>query len=116
MPGGSAPKRKGTRIERDIVNLARARDLEAVRSWGSDGRSQGYSEETDIVIEGLRHQVKGRRELPRVLHIPDTVDVMVYHEDHHGAVVLITLDQYLEFLSIARQYKGGKSGTTHSKA
>ena len=48
---GKAPKQKGNRIERECVNLAKEHGFESKRAWGSDGRSLGWHEEVDVVIE-----------------------------------------------------------------
>ena len=51
MSGGRAAKQKGNRVERECVNLAKSFGFESRRAWGSDGRSLGWHEEVDMVIE-----------------------------------------------------------------
>jgi Holliday junction resolvase len=51
-------REKGKRGEREVVNLARAYGLDAVRTWET---AQGANPECDVCIQGEPYQVKFRR-------------------------------------------------------
>lgn len=94
MPGGSGPKRKGNRCEREAVSRAKELGLEAKRAWGSDGRSLGEHEEVDIIVDGAKIQVKARRKLPAYLSL-EHVDAVVLKQDFSQRLVLIPFDDWL---------------------
>ena len=89
---GKAPKQKGNRIERECVNLAKGFGSESRRAWGSDGRSLGWHEEVDIVVElpcsenaakihPFKFQVKGRKSIANYLKPCDEVYGQILKED-----------------------------------
>ncbi len=58
-------KRKGTAYERELVDQAKARGLEAKRAWGSNGASLGLLPEVDLVVAGQPIQAKRRARFPK---------------------------------------------------
>lgn len=50
MPSRS--KQKGNRFEREVVNIAKERQIGAERAYASNGLSLGHTEEVDAVLDG----------------------------------------------------------------
>jgi Holliday junction resolvase len=100
MPSPS--KIKGNKFERDCVKKAKELKLEAVRAWGSDGRSLGLSEDVDMVLEGLYVQCKIRKRLAKWVLPPKSCNIAVVREDRGETYVTIA---YEEFLSMLRTIK-----------
>ena len=92
MPNRS--KEKGNRFERYIVSLCEQSDIPAKRSWGSDGRSLGLSEDVDLVAnKGNKKyliQAKRRKSIPNWLQFGNCNLVMT-REDRGETIVLIKL-------------------------
>lgn len=93
-------KRKGSNYERELVNQARARGLNAERAYASNGRALGECEECDLLLAGLRVQAKRRKKIPVCIADVLSVDVDVYatREDGGETVVLMTYDTLLKLL------------------
>jgi len=91
-------KRKGNSWEREIVNLARERGLEAERAYASNGRALGHSEQVDCVVQGCRIQAKRRKALPSYLQVPEGCDAVVFRQDRGEALALIPLDSLLTLI------------------
>ena len=110
---GKAPKQKGNRIERECVNLAKKYGFESKRAWGSDGRSLGWHEEVDIIIEtplkqkGMpdpyKFQVKGRKAIADYLKPCDEVYGQILKEDRKEALVTI---RYKDLLNLFKMISG----------
>lgn len=99
--GGSVShpsKTKGNGFEREIVNAAKAKGLNAERAYASNGRALGQSEEVDCIVEGCRIQAKRRKALPAYLQIPDGCDAVVFRQDRGPSLALITLPALLDKL------------------
>ena len=94
-------KRKGNSYERELVNEAKSRGLEAERAYASNGRALGHAEDVDCVIGGKRVQAKRRKALAAFLRPTETVDAVAFREDRGGTFVLVTLDEWLDLLSQA---------------
>ena len=96
MSGGRAAKQKGNRVERECVNLAKGFGFESRRAWGSDGRSLGWHEEVDMVID-----------LPKSigdLYKPcDDVYGQIIKEDRGEPLVTI---RYKDFLLLLKKITG----------
>ncbi len=92
----SKSKRKGTRFENEIVKCLNKNGFEAVRSWGSNGKSLGFEEDVDIVvkdfggIKDFKIQAKIRAALPKYLDM-GSCDAVVIREDRQVPKVLIPL-------------------------
>ena len=113
---GRAPKQKGNRIERECVNLAKGFGFESRRAWGSDGRSLGWHEEVDMVIETPDHvdpdceltnpykfQVKGRKAIADYLKPCEHVYGQILKEDRKEALVVI---RYQDLLTLFKKMTG----------
>jgi Holliday junction resolvase len=107
--GGSAPKRKGSAFEREVVERAKEGGLNARRAWGSNGKALGLSEEVDILIENEAVQAKVRKKLPAFLAIPEAADSVVFKRDRGEILVLTDLEHYLLLLQNSKLYKEIKS-------
>ena len=107
---GRAPKQKGNRIERECVNLAKGYGFKSKRAWGSDGRSLGWHEEVDMVIEtnnlyegNLKFQVKGRKAIADYLKPSEHVDGQILKEDRKEPLVVI---RYKDLLNMIKMLTG----------
>ena len=117
---GKAPKQKGNRIERECVNLAKGYGFESKRAWGSDGRSLGWHEEVDMIIEmpwqkkalesgftinaePYKFQVKGRKAIADYLKPCDDVYGQILKEDRKEALVTI---RYKDLLMLFKRITG----------
>lgn len=106
MPGGKAPKQKGTRYERELVDLAKDIGLRAERAWGSDGRSIGLSSEVDILVEGRGIQAKRVKKLAKRLTDPlesDDVYAVVFREDRGTNLALIEYSTLLALIAFVER-------------
>ena len=111
---GKAPKQKGNRIERECVNLAKGFGFESKRAWGSDGRSLGWHEEVDMVIDlpcgssdkaphPYKFQVKGRKAIADYLKPCEHVYGQILKEDRHEPLVTI---RYKDLLTLFKMLTG----------
>ena len=108
---GRAPKQKGNRIERECVNLAKGFGFESRRAWGSDGRSLGWHEEVDMVIDlpcknsdnPYKFQVKGRKAIADYLKPCEHVYGQILKEDRHEPLVTI---RYKDLLTLFKMLTG----------
>jgi hypothetical protein len=104
--GGRAAKVKGSRFERECVNDAASKGLQARRAWGSNGESLMCHEEVDVLIEGWKVQCKRRAELPAWLGLSEEVDVVFLKADNREALALVRLEDWLNLIAS----KGGTDG------
>jgi len=108
---GKAPKQKGNRIERECVNLAKDYGFVSKRAWGSDGRSLGWHEEVDMIIEcnnmenvnPMKFQVKGRKAIADYLKPCEHVFGQILKEDRKEALVTI---RYKDLLDLFKRITG----------
>src|SRR5258706_11797399 len=92
-------KRRGKRLEADVVELAKARGLNSRRAWGSDGRALGMAETVDLAIEGYRIQCKRKKSLPNYLQIDkENCDAVIVRQDNDVAKILIPFELFIRFL------------------
>lgn len=99
-------KRKGNRFEREIVQEAEAKGLEAERAYASNGESLGEVEECDVLIRGrednvceaFRVQAKRRKTHAQYLHPPEDTDAVALREDRAEALVVVPLETILDLL------------------
>lgn len=96
-------KVKGNTYERELVNQAKEKDLEAKRAWASDGRSLGLHEEVDLVVSGQKIQAKRRKKLLKgiqdMIEMLEHTDAVVFRQDKGTSHVLIPWSDYLELLA-----------------
>ena len=88
-------KQKGNRFEREIVEKAKERDLEAQRAWGSNGMALGEHPEVDCLIDGYKIQAKVRKRLPAYLIPSCEVDAVVFKQDRGEVLMLIRYEDWL---------------------
>jgi len=106
---GRAPKQKGNRIERECVNLAKGFGFESKRAWGSDGRSLGWHEEVDMIIDigkpigFYKFQVKGRKAIADYLKPCEHVYGQILKEDRKEPLVVL---RYKDFLTLLKRLTG----------
>lgn len=108
MSGGRAAKQKGNRVERECVNLAKGFGFESRRAWGSDGRSLGWHEEVDMVIElpkskPYKFQVKARKKIGDLYKPCSDVYGQIIKEDREEPLVTI---RYKDFLLLLKKLTG----------
>tara|TARA_R110000824_G_scaffold213650_2_gene399867 strand:- start:216 stop:575 length:360 start_codon:yes stop_codon:yes gene_type:complete len=98
--GGKMPsksKTKGNTFERLIVNKAKDLGLEAKRAWGSNGRSIGWHEEVDVLIDNsFTIQAKCRKKLADFLIPSEHVKSVVFKQDRGETLILLRFDDFLE--------------------
>jgi Holliday junction resolvase len=102
-------RRKGHRFEREIVQEAGAKGLEAERAYASNGQSLGEVKACDVLIRGrdddvldaLRVQAKRRKSHAQYLHPPDGTDAVVLREDREEALAIVPLGLLLDLLTDA---------------
>lgn len=92
-------KQKGNRVERELVNAAKAKGLEAKRAYASNGLSLGLSEEVDLVIGKYHIQSKARKSFPKWLTAAfQNVDGVVFKEDGKKPTIMIDFDVFLDLI------------------
>ncbi len=101
MPSRS--KQKGNRFEREVVNIAKERQIGAERAYASNGLSLGHTEEVDAVLDGKdkewRVQCKVRKNIAKWIK-PNTknVDVQVVKEDRGTIYAILPFEDFLELI------------------
>ena len=56
-------KIRGNTLEREIVNKSKEAGLSAKRAYASDGRSLGFSEVVDVLVEDVTIQAKRKKKV-----------------------------------------------------
>tara|TARA_R100001463_G_scaffold90485_1_gene145201 strand:+ start:403 stop:741 length:339 start_codon:yes stop_codon:yes gene_type:complete len=99
----SASKIKGNKFERDCVNKAKEYGIEAKRAWGSDGRSMGFEEDVDMLIdETIKAQCKIRKKLAKWVLPPDSCDITIVREDRGKAYITMGYEEYLRLIMVIK--------------
>tara|TARA_R100000329_G_C7603719_1_gene214143 strand:- start:1196 stop:1507 length:312 start_codon:yes stop_codon:yes gene_type:complete len=84
--------KKGYRGEVEVLDLFKSLDIQAMRSWGSDGRSMNQKSDVDIVadVDGyeLKVQVKRRKKLPAYLKFGNCDMVATRQDRGHWVYIL----------------------------
>ena len=96
--GGRAPREKGFRFEREVVQAFKDAGLPARRFWGSNGRTAGLPEEVDVEAAHKRWQLKRLKKLPVLLDIPEKLDGYICRQDNSQAVAVVRLSYLIEIL------------------
>lgn len=100
MPGGKAPKRKGTRAERLAVQALREAGLEARRVPASGNARAGWAYDLEVEIPGngrLPVEVKARRRFGLEAWLPEG-GLLILKPDRKPALVVLPLDVFLEMV------------------
>ena len=102
----SPSKVKGNRFERECVERAEYKFIEAQRFWGSDGRSAGYHKDADIKVDDWLFQCKIRKQLPKWLQIDwNEVDGFLIRQDRGKPLVMIDYDDFLDLIKERGEWK-----------
>jgi len=96
MPSKS--KAKGNRFERLLVEKAKEAGLDAVRAWGSNGKSLGLHEEVDCIIQNMKVQAKCRAKIADYFKPSANVDVQIIKEDRGEPFVVMRFSDWLRRL------------------
>tara|TARA_R110000787_G_scaffold264564_1_gene370487 strand:+ start:414 stop:794 length:381 start_codon:yes stop_codon:yes gene_type:complete len=87
-------KIKGSRVEREVVDIFKEEGIKATRAWGSNGRSLGHHEEVDVYVNDLdlKIQVKARKQIAEYV-IPniDIVDLQVVKANNKPHLAVLPL-------------------------
>lgn len=97
----SSSYQKGTGYERELCDKLASMDIEADRTWGSDGRSRGLDKKVDMVVrESLHWQLKRIKEIPNYLYPEDKNHVKLIKEEEidQNWIVLWVFPQYINLL------------------
>ena len=101
MPSPS--KIKGNKFERDCVNTAKEYGIKAKRAWGSDGRSMGFEEDVDMLIDGnIKAQCKIRKKLAKWVLPPESCNIAIVREDRGNTYITMEYDEYLSMLRVIK--------------
>lgn len=95
MPSKS--KRKGNNYEREIVNEAIGAGFSAKRAYASNGMSLGFTENVDVVIDGLKGQCKRRKAISPIYKVEDGCDIQIFREDNGESYVTMRWKDFLEW-------------------
>lgn len=105
----SKNKARGNTFERKLVNMAKEFDLPAKRAYASQGTSLGETEETDLVVFGMRIQAKKRKkltgEVPKWIHTyldSCKTDALVVGVDRHEPVAILSYKHLLTLISLSK--------------
>jgi|TARA_X000001388_G_scaffold71686_1_gene61698 Holliday junction resolvase len=101
----SKSKQKGNRFERECVEVAKDKDVKAIRAWGSDGRSLGLTSEVDILIDKYKAQCKVRKRVAKWLKPSEEVDIQLVKEDRGQIYLIQRYDEWLEMVSVLQAQK-----------
>jgi len=110
----SRSKAKGNRFEYLIRNITQEIGLKCIRAWGSDGRSLGWHEEVDLLIEDtIKVQAKCRKAIANWMLPSPEVDIQVIKEDRGIPLVVENYDTWIdrikELKDLKKQIKGVKN-------
>jgi len=95
---GVRNRRRGFQFERDVVNMAKEKGLDAKRMWGSDGKSAGLPSEVDIVLEGSYYQCKRKKRIAGDIQPSEGIDGQIIKADRSEPLIVLRLKKYLEML------------------
>lgn len=108
MSGGRNNKARGYALEREAVLAAEAAGLEAKRVFGSGAHKNQLGEEFagDVVIEGLRCEMKRRKSGFKLLYDAfdqDDADVVVVRADRSPRLYMLREETFHELLRKAKE-------------
>ena len=101
----SKSKQKGNRFERECVEVAKDKDVRAIRAWGADGRALGLTSEVDILIDKYKAQCKVRKRVAKWLKPSEEVDIQLVKEDRGQIYLIQRYDEWLEMVSVLQAQK-----------
>jgi len=108
----SKSKAKGNRFEYLLRDITKDVGLKCIRAWGSDGRSLGWHEEVDLLIEDvIKVQAKCRKSIANWMLPTEHVDIQVIKEDRGTPLVVesfdVWIDRIKELKDLKKQIKKG---------
>tara|TARA_R100000152_G_C6778477_1_gene209197 strand:+ start:263 stop:655 length:393 start_codon:yes stop_codon:yes gene_type:complete len=121
----SKSKAKGNRFEYLIRDITQEIGLKCQRAWGSDGRSLGWHEEVDLLIDNtIKVQAKCRKAIANWMLPSAEVDIQVIKEDRGIPLVVESYDTWIdrikELKDLKKQIKGvnndNVNGTNRKRA
>ena len=93
-------KAKGSRFERECLQIAQNHGFTGERAYGSNGRALGESETVDLVIyangDKVKVQCKVRKKIAKYIHIPKDCDVTILKEDRGEIYVVQRYNDWLK--------------------
>ena len=102
-------KIRGNTLEREIVNKSKEAGLSAKRAYASDGRSLGFSEVVDVLVEDITIQAKRKKKVAQWLYPDfhgDDVDCVVTRMDRKEALIILPLEKWIKMM---KEIKDGKN-------
>lgn len=93
-------KAKGYRFEKTVVDQALEAGIPAERAWGSNGQSLGQHPEVDVLMAGLKAQLKCRKKLPDVVRPTSNVDMQIIKENYGETFVVVPYKLFLQLIRI----------------
>ncbi len=97
MPSKS--KAKGNRFERLCVDIAKEYNINAIRAWGSDGRSLGEDSEVDVMLGKYKAQCKTRKRIAKWLKPNTIIDFQLVKEDRGQIYAILTYESLLRLIT-----------------
>ncbi len=112
MSGGRNNKARGYALEREAVLAAEAAGLEAKRVFASGAFKEQLGEDFagDVVIEGLRCEMKRRKGGFRLLYsafLQDSADVVCVRADRSPRLYLLREETFHNLLKRAKERDNG---------
>jgi Holliday junction resolvase len=108
-------KRRGKRLEADIVALAKSLGYSSKRAWGSNGEALGYTAGVDVVLNLIDMDFKIQCKMMKKMsdkYLPsEEVQAQVIRADNGPAMILLP---YTEFLNLIQSHKKGPSCSPQS--
>lgn len=104
MPSKS--KRKGNAFEAELVKKFEDEMFEAIRAWGSNGRSIGMHEEVDVLLRTkigeFKIQAKRRAKVTDYVKPSEHVDMVIMREDRGENLVVLRLDDLIKLIKMVK--------------
>ena len=99
MPNKS--KAKGNRFEYQVRDAFKNNGIECKRAYGSDGRSLGYQENVDLVVDhGIHYtiQCKVRKSISKFIKPASNIFAQIIKEDRGETICAIRLQDLIKLM------------------
>lgn len=104
MPSKS--KRKGNAYESELVKKFEDEMFEAIRAWGSNGRSIGMHEEVDVLLRTkigeFKIQAKRRAKVTDYVKPSEHVDMVIMREDRGEDLAVLRLSDLIKLIKMIK--------------